>query len=77
MRLDVTVDVIFATIGGVLLADGLLLKAGRRPITDVLRANKRWYLLGVAVLTLHIFNVFGPLDPFDALGALGQLIGLA
>lgn len=68
--LDATVFTIFATIGSVLAADAVLLKLHRRPITDVLRANKRWYFLGVLVLSLHVLDVLGPVDPFKLLGRL-------
>lgn len=41
---------------------------GKRPITRFCRDNKLAVGLPIAVFTLHVVDVFGPLDPFRGLG---------
>jgi hypothetical protein len=68
VKLDGTDKLVLGVIGGVLALDGVLAAKHRRLITDVLRANKRWYFLGVGVLSAHVMDWLGPIDPFELAG---------
>lgn len=74
MKLDGTDKLVLGVIGGVLALDGVLAARHRRLITDVLRANKRWYFLGVGVLSAHVMDMLGPFDPFELAGRVLDVV---